>query len=147
MAFGGVIRDLTAADHAAWLPLWQGYLDFYREALDDETTALTFERLVDPAEAMFGLVAERDGQMVGIVHGVPHRATWAKTGYLYLEDLFVRPDLRGGGVGRALIEAVYARADALGSARVYWMTAADNKTAQTLYDKLASRAAIIQYRR
>lgn len=147
MAFGGVIRELKPADHAAWLPLWQGYLEFYRESLDEETNALTFKDLSSNAHGMFAYVAEQDGKLVGLVHCVPHRATWTKTTYCYLEDLFVSPDVRGGGVGRALIEAVYARADEIGSTRVYWLTDKNNTTAQLLYDKLATRMSFIQYRR
>lgn len=147
MAFGGVIRELTVADHAAWLPLWQGYLAFYQADLDEETTALTFDNLVRNDQGMFAFVAEQDGQLLGLVHCVPHRATWTKTSYCYLEDLFVSPDGRGNGIGRALIEAVYARADAIGSTRVYWMTDTNNTAAQLLYDKLASRMSFIQYRR
>ena len=147
MAFGGVIRELRPADHAAWLPLWQGYLEFYRETLDEETSALTFKDLSSNAHGMFAYVAEQDGKLVGFVHCVPHRATWTKTTYCYLEDLFVSPDGRGGGVGRALIEAVYAHADEIGSTRVYWLTDKNNTTAQVLYDKLATRMSFIQYRR
>jgi GNAT superfamily N-acetyltransferase len=147
MAFGGVIRDLKPADYAAWLPLWRDYLAFYQEVLDEETMALAFKDLSSNAHGVFAFVAEQDGQLVGFVHCVPHRATWTKTSYCYLEDLFVSPDGRGGGVGRALIEAVYARADEIGSTRVYWMTDRNNTTAQMLYDKLASRMTFIQYRR
>jgi GNAT superfamily N-acetyltransferase len=147
MAFGGVIRELKPADHAAWLPLWQDYLAFYRESLDEETSALTFKDLSSNSQGMFAYVAEQGGQLVGLVHCVPHRATWTKTCYCYLEDLFVSPDVRGGGAGRALIEAVYARADEIGATRVYWLTDKNNTTAQVLYDKLATRMSFIQYRR
>ena len=60
MAFGGVIRELKPADHAAWLPLWQGYLEFYRETLDEETNALTFKDLSSNTQGMFAYVAEQD---------------------------------------------------------------------------------------
>lgn len=142
-----IIRDLAASDRAQWAPLWAGYLDFYKSALPDDVTETTFQRFLDPSEPMFALVAERDGKLVGVVQCVLHRATWTKTHYCYLEDLFVAPDVRGGGVGRALIEAVYARADAAGATRVYWLTHETNATARTLYDKVATNAGFIQYRR
>lgn len=141
------IRDITAADRAQWAPLWAGYLEFYKSALPDDVTETTFQRFLDPSEPMFALVAEREGKLVGVVQCVLHRATWTKTHYCYLEDLFVAPDVRGGGVGRALIEAVYARADAAGASRVYWLTHETNTTARTLYDKVATNAGFIQYRR
>ena len=142
-----IIRDLAAADRAQWAPLWAGYLAFYKSALPDDVTETTFQRFLDPSEPMFALVAEREGKLVGVVQCVLHRATWTKTHYCYLEDLFVAPDVRGGGVGRALIEAVYARADAAGATRVYWLTHETNATARTLYDKVATNAGFIQYRR
>lgn len=141
------VRDLRAPDRAQWDRLWQGYLSFYDTALADDVSDTTFQRLLDPDEPMFGLVAELDGKVIGIVHCVVHRATWTKTHYVYLEDLFVDPAARNSGAGRALIEAVYARADALGAARVYWLTHQSNATARALYDKLATNAGFIQYRR
>jgi GNAT superfamily N-acetyltransferase len=147
MATGCTVRDLRASDRAAWDPLWQAYLDFYKEDLDPAISDLTFARLLDDSHPFFGLVAEQDGRLVGLVHSLVHASTWSRQGYCYLEDLYVSADVRGGGVGRALIEAVYARADQLGLDRVYWITNEANTTAQTLYDKLATRAGIITYRR
>src|SRR5688500_18632042 len=120
MAFTGAIRDLTAADRPVWERLWAGYLDFYQSSVAPEVTDGTFERLLDPASPMFALVAEQDGALIGLVQCVLHASTWSLSPYCYLGDLFVDPAVRGSGAGRALIEAVYARADALGAARVYW---------------------------
>src|SRR5262249_750106 len=96
-------------------------------------------------EPMFGLVAELDGRMIGITHCVVHRATWARESYVYLEDLFVAPDARNTGAGRALIEAVYARAEQIGAEKVYWLTAEANETARALYDRVAERSGFIHY--
>jgi GNAT superfamily N-acetyltransferase len=85
--------------------------------------------------------------LIGFVHCVFHRGTWAINDFCYLEDLFVAPSARGQGVGRALIEAVYARADAKKCARVYWLTHESNATARKLYDQLAENRGFIQYRR
>jgi GNAT superfamily N-acetyltransferase len=142
-----IIRDLRAEDRLQWEPLWAGYLAFYESELAPEITEATFQRLLDPGEPMYALVAERDGALLGIVQCVLHRATWSLTHYCYLEDLFVAPEARGSGVGRALIEAVYARADALGATRTYWLTQETNATARALYDRVARYAGFIQYRR
>ncbi|MEZ5995974.1 MAG: GNAT family N-acetyltransferase [Hyphomonadaceae bacterium] len=142
------VRDLAAADRAQWEPLWRGYLDFYEEAFEGPQADLTFSRLLDPDEPMFAFAAEDDdGALIGIVHCVLHRSTGTRGDYCYLQDLFTAPAARNKGAGRALIEAVYARADALGCARVYWHTHRDNTVAQALYDKLAERSAFVQYRR
>src|SRR5262245_45287707 len=132
------VRDVQPADKAQWLPLWRGYLDFYRTDFDAAQADLTFGRLLDPAEPMFAMVAEREDRLIGLAHCVLRRSTWAHAEYCYLEDLFTAPDARGHGVGRALIEAVYARADANGYARVYWLTHETNATARALYDKIAT---------
>ena len=147
MATGCTVRDLRATDRAAWDRLWLAYLDFYKEDLDPAISDLTFARLLDDSHPFFGLVAEQDGELVGLVNSLVHASTWSRRGYCYLEDLYVSAAERGGGIGRALIEAVYARADELGLDRVYWITNAANTTAQSLYDKLATRADIITYRR
>ncbi|KAF0175399.1 MAG: GNAT family N-acetyltransferase [Hyphomonadaceae bacterium] len=141
------VRDLATTDRAGWEPLWRGYLDFYGAVVADDVSDLTFRRLLDPAEDMFCLVAEQDGVIVGIVQCVLHRSTWTTAPYCYLQDLFVSPDARDNGAGRKLIEAVYARADQLGAARVYWLTHETNATARVLYDTIAVRSGFIQYRR
>ena len=141
------VRMLELADKAAWLPLWAGYLAFYNATLAPEVTETAFARLTGADADMFGLAAEQDGRIVGIAHAVVHRSTWATAPYVYLNDLFVAPDARGGGVGRALIAAVYARADAMGAERVYWLTHESNAAARKLYDTLAVNDGFLEYRR
>ncbi|MEC9347956.1 MAG: GNAT family N-acetyltransferase [Pseudomonadota bacterium] len=140
------IRRLVPGDHAQWLPLWQGYLDFYRTTLAPEITELTWQRLHDALEPMTGFGAVADGRLGGFVIMVSHRSTWARTGYAYLEDLYVAPELRGQGAGRALIAAVYAEADRLSLERVYWVTDTANP-ARKLYDQMARLGDFVQYRR
>lgn len=143
-----IIRDLRPTDRAQWDPLWAGYLAFYESTLEPAVTETTWARLNDPTEPMFALVAEDNaGRLVGVTHCVLHRGTWAIEDFCYLEDLFVSPHARGRGAGRALIEAVYARADALGCARVYWLTHETNTTARKLYDQVGRNLGFIQYRR
>lgn len=145
--FSGTVRPLVAADKPAWLTLWAGYLEFYETGVASEVMQASFARLTGADAAMFGLVAEQDGRIVGIAHCIAHRSTWALGQYLYLNDLFVAPDLRGSGAGRALIEAVYARADAMGMERVYWLTHETNATARRLYDQIAVNDGFVEYRR
>lgn len=141
------IRPLAAADRAQWEPLWQGYLRFYRAHLTPETTETTWRRLLDPREQPHGLAAEHGGKIVGMVHYLFHRSSWTIGDYCYLQDLFVAPEARGLGAGRALIEAVYAKADEAKASRVYWLTQEFNADARALYDTLAKRTSFIVYRR
>jgi GNAT superfamily N-acetyltransferase len=141
-----VIRALRPDERPSWEPLWQGYLAFYKSTVAPEVTATTWGRLHDPAEPMHVLGAFLDGTLVGIVHYLFHRSTWTIGDYCYLQDLFTTPEARGQGAGRALIEAVYDRAEVAGASRVYWLTHETNATARALYDTLADRPGFIQYR-
>lgn len=147
MAF--TVRDLRSDDRHQWEHLWAGYLDFYKSKMEPVTIEVTWSRLLDPNEPMWCLVAEDNNthDLIGLVHCVIHRGTWAIGNFCYLEDLFTAPAARGKGVGRALIEAVYARADELECARVYWLTHETNTTARKLYDQVAENRGFIQYRR
>jgi GNAT superfamily N-acetyltransferase len=141
------IRALQPSDRAQWEILWKGYLRFYRQHLSDAVTDATFARLVDPRQAPYGLVAEREGTLLGFVHYLFHSSTWSLTDICYLEDLFVDPAARGGGVARALIHAVYAAADRVKAGSVYWMTQEFNADGRALYDTLAHRTSLIRYER
>ena len=143
------VRRLEARDKAAWLPLFKGYIEFYKATVPDEVVEETWRRLMaGDADFHIALVAVGDDDApVGIAHVLFHRSTWSPTHYCYLEDLFVRPDLRAKGVGRALIEAVYAEADARRCTRTYWATQEFNYRARGLYDQMATKSVFVQYRR
>ncbi len=141
------LRAATAADFDAWLALWQGYQTFYKTSIAAEVTRLTWSRLLDPAEPMHCTLAVRDEQPVGMVHTILHRSCWTAGDYCYLQDLFVDPSLRGQGIGRRLIEHVYAQAQAAGCSRVWWLTHETNRDAMVLYDQVADRSGFVQYRK
>jgi GNAT superfamily N-acetyltransferase len=144
------IRELQEADWDQWLPLWDGYNAFYERtgptALPEAVTRTTWARFFDPAEPVHALVAEANGELVGLVHYLFHRTTTSIAPICYLNDLFTRAALRGQGVGRALIEAVYDRARQAGSARVYWLTHETNTVARRLYDQVSANSGFIVYR-
>jgi GNAT superfamily N-acetyltransferase len=138
------VRPLRADDRAAWQPLWDAYLAFYREALDPAVTDDVFARLAGERDGMSGLLATAGDTAVGLAHVVAHPSTWTTGRYHYLEDLYVAPAARGTGAARALIEAVYARA---GEARVYWHTQEYNAAARSLYDQVGHRTSFVLYER
>jgi len=146
-----LVRDLREEHHDEWRKLWDGYNAFYGRhgdtALAEEITRTTWARFFDPAEPVHALVAERNHKIVGLTHFLFHRSTTAIGLNCYLQDLFTVEAARGTGVGRALIEAVYERAKAEGSPRVYWQTHETNATARTLYDKVAEYSGFVVYRR
>ena len=143
------VRPLAARDEAVWLALFRGYIAFYQATVSDDVIAATWRRLIR-AEPDFhiGLVAVDAADVpIGLAHVLFHRSTWSASCYCYLEDLYVDPQRRNQGVGRALIEAVYREADARGATRTYWMTQEFNYAARMLYDRLAMRSPFVQYRR
>ena len=143
------IRPIEPTDRAAWTPLWDGYNAFYGRAgataLAPEISDVLWQRLFDPAEPVFALVAEQDGELVGLVHFLFHRSTTRIEPVCYLQDLFTSTEARGRGVGRALIEGVHAQARDAGAKRVYWQTREDNVTARRLYDQVARHLGFIVY--
>jgi GNAT superfamily N-acetyltransferase len=141
------IRPLAAADEAAWRKLWAGYTAFYRASIAEDVTAASFARLLDPASRFFGLVAERDGAVIGMTNCVLHDSTWDTRPICYLQDLFVDPVARGGGAAKLLILAAEAEAKRLGCFRIYWQTQEYNAAARSLYDTIVPRSSFIVYRK
>ncbi len=141
------IRLARASDFAQWHPLWLDYQTFYKTQLAPEVTRQTWERFLDPSEPMHCAVAEVDGHLVGMVHYIYHRSCWTQGDCVYLQDLFTQTDRRGQGVGRALIEHVYATARQNNAARVWWLTHESNAHAMILYDRMADKSGFVQYRK
>ncbi|MGF1551166.1 MAG: GNAT family N-acetyltransferase [Paracoccaceae bacterium] len=142
------VRPLAPEDRAAWGALWHDYLAFYATSVDGSVYDVAFERLLSGRPGEFrGLIALADGRPVGLTHFLFHRHGWRIEPVVYLQDLYVAPEARGTGLGRALIEAVYAEADAAGSPSVYWLTQEGNATARRLYDRLARATDFIKYQR
>ncbi len=143
------VRTLQPSDKADWIPLFKGYITFYKSSIADDVIEITWQRLMSGSDGCHsGLVVVDDNdRLIGLAHVLFHRSTWSPTWYCYLEDLFVDPARRAKGAGRALIEAVYAAADAKGCTRVYWSTQEFNYRARGLYDQVATKSPFIQYRR
>ena len=140
------IRQLKETDKDRWLELWAGYLEFYKSNLSPEQTEFTWKRLINNVQKMYGFVAENESGVIGFTHCLFRPSTWTETDYCYLEDLFVDPNIRGKGVGRALMNRVVELAKEKNSKRVYWTTQEFNMTARVLYDSMTSVSEFVQYR-
>ena len=131
------IRRARVSDHEQWDSLWQGYLTFYESSLPTEVTDLLWQRIHDPShEIDCRLAVADDDSLVGLVHFFPHAHTWYGARVCYLNDLFVRPEIRGGGIGEKLIDAVVDEGRKQGWAEIYWHTQNHNSVARGLYDKI-----------
>ena len=140
-----LIRDATTADEGAWRVLWAGYLAFYEETLPDAVTAMTWRRILDPASPVFARLAERDDRVVGFAIFLLHASTWTVTPTCYLEDLFVDPATRGGGIATALIRHLIDLGRARRWSRLYWHTRANNETARRVYDRFVNADDFVRY--
>ncbi len=142
------IRPLGRRDRPAWGDLWRAYLAFYGTERPDDLFDLTFSRYIDPDRTdMSAWMAWEDDTALGLVHTIAHPHGWQDAPVTYLQDLFTTPNARGKGVARALIETVYADADAAGRGTVYWLTQTSNTTARALYDRVAQPTDFMKYSR
>ena len=143
------IRPVNKLDYEAWLPLWDGYNAFYgrqgQTALDLNITQTTWARFLNDNDPVHAFVAEQNGQLIGLVHFIFHRSTTRLNDVCYLQDLYVHKDLRGAGIGRQLIQAVYDAALKVGTTRVYWQTQDSNTAGRALYNKVAKHLGFIVY--
>lgn len=151
MAADVVIRPLERDDEAEWRRLWTAYLEFYEASVPEEVYRSSFQRMLDgnagAPDEFRGLLAVAGDRPVGLVHFLFHRHGWKIENVCYLQDLYADPTHRGVGIGRALVEAVYAAADEEGCPSVYWLTQDFNATARRLYDRIATVTPFIKYSR
>lgn len=139
------VRRFEARDEARWRELWDGYCRFYEREPSEAVTRHTLARITDPAVPVYAIVAEGEGGVVGIAHYVVHESTSALTPVCYLQDLFVDPAHRAGGVGKLLIDWLLAQTAARGWSRLYWHTRENNYRARGFYDKYAPHSGFVRY--
>jgi GNAT superfamily N-acetyltransferase len=140
------IRPLHEDDKPDWHRLWTAYLDFYETTVSADVYEASFARLLSHDDNEYKcLIAEVDGKPVGLAHFLYHRYMWTVENTCYLMDLFTDPDLRGKGVGRALIQAVHEAAKRDGVPTTYWQTQEFNYKGRTLYDQVATKTPFIIY--
>lgn len=133
-------------DYGQWLPWWLSYQQFYEVELSEQTTMTTWKRFFDADKEIYCAVAKQGETVVGFVHYVFHGSTWSVHDFCYLEDLFVDKNCRGKNIGKQLIEYVKQKATERECGRLYWHTQEKNQTAQRLYDWVAEKPGVIEYR-
>lgn len=128
-----MIRDATPDDLAAIASLIRDLAE-YEHMLDEVEwdEAQLGQTLFGPDAVPFTLVAEADGEVVGIAICYRTYSTFQGRPGIWLEDLFVRPEHRGGGHGRALLQALFDRVD---GGRVEWSVLDWNEPAIRFYER------------
>ncbi len=139
------IRAVCEQDRPDWRSLFFGYGQFYDQWIGEEVLDRVWRLLLDEDHPTNGLVAVKNGQIVGFVHFRPYFRTLTGSSACFLDDLFVAPAERGRGVGRSLIEAISVLAEKAGWDFVRWMTAQDNRQARQLYDSVADKTEWLTY--
>ena len=140
-----VVRPIELADYDAWAPLFAAYREFYELEEEPDVVDRVWGWIQDEAHEVNALVAEADGEVVGFAHHRMYARPAEGGSGLFLDDLFTAAHVRGRGVGRALINRLAEMARECGAAKVRWVTAADNATAQRLYDDVAERTDWVTY--
>lgn len=140
-----VIRAPQAGDREAWGRLYQGYAAFYRSEQSEEMRERVWSWIMEGRAGQQARVAELDGRLVGLAHFRPFLRPLAASTGGYLDDLFVEPETRGAGVGRALLLELGQVAQREGWSVIRWITASDNATARSLYDTLAKATPWVTY--
>jgi GNAT superfamily N-acetyltransferase len=114
------VRSTRTEDAQAWHALWRGYCAALDGAVSDKVTEGVWQRILASNEPVWCLLACRAGnEPVGFANYVLHPHTWSLQPVCYLEDLFVAPEARSSGAGRALIEGIVALGRRHGWRRVY----------------------------
>jgi GNAT superfamily N-acetyltransferase len=135
-----VIREARPEDVGDILRLIHALAEYEREPDAVEATEdLLSDALFGPNPRVFAHVAEIDGRVVGIAVWFLAFSTWTGRHSLYLEDIFVEPELRGAGIGRKLVGRLAGRATELGCARMDWSVLDWNESAMAFYRSLGAR--------
>lgn len=145
LADSPIVRPAEAADEPRWRVLWDAYTRFYEREPDEAITRHAWARILDPAAPVHAIVAERDGLVIGIANYVIQESTSQLTPGCYLQDLFVDPAARAGGVGRALIDWLWGEVQSQGWSQLYWNTRETNYRARALYDTYTPHSGFLRY--
>ncbi|MDH6181238.1 GNAT superfamily N-acetyltransferase [Microbacteriaceae bacterium SG_E_30_P1] len=141
-----MIRAVSPDDRSAWRSLFRAYGEFYETQFDDDVLDSVWALLLTAGTGIDAIVAEQDGTVVGLAHYRSHPDTFTGGRDWFLDDLYVSPDARGAGHATALIEHIAELARGAGTpGTLRWITAADNKRAQRVYDRVATKTTWVTY--
>jgi len=140
------IRNAEAKDRERWLAMFASLVATGPEPCAPDAPAYVWDCVRDPGQSMKLLIAaDPEDHAIGFALYLTHPYSWSRRPVAYLLDLYVEPEARGAGLGRALIERLAEIGREAGWMKIYWMTQADNAKAHALYSKLAERSPLVRY--
>jgi GNAT superfamily N-acetyltransferase len=139
------VRPINAQELEELLPLVAGYQSFYGSEPDVERNRRFFSRFLEPSNDGLLLGAWMSGSMAGFATLYWFFSSTKASDSVLLNDLFVRAEFRGAGIGRALIERALDETRRRGARHLEWYTSPDNATAQRLYDSLPGATRSVWY--
>lgn len=137
------IRKPHAGDREQWATLYRDYA--HRYPVTDEVLATVWSWILDTGHEVEALVADDGGRLVGFAHFRAFARPTSATYGGYLDDVFVTPQARGGGIAEALLSRVAAIGAERGWTVLRWITAETNYRARAKYDKVAVRSDAVTY--
>jgi GNAT superfamily N-acetyltransferase len=129
------IRRASLADLDAAARLFEGYQGFYHRVHPEGAVRAFLAQRLERGDSVV-LLAWQDDRAVGFAQLYPSFASLSLAPSWILNDLYVEPSARKGGIARALMEAVRQLAQSNGAAEVFLQTAHDNAPARALYESL-----------
>jgi len=144
------VKALTIDDRMGWESLWQGYQNHLRSRLPDSVVGETWLKLMDARVPLYGLAGFIDTyRMAGIIHYSFSPSSWSKGPMCQIQDLYVGNELRGQGVGHALIDGAFIAADKEKCSQVFWHLNRSDFRAKLLLDdyNAGPEGQIVQVRR
>ena len=141
-----ILRPVSPTDYQQWTVLFQAYAEFYGTTIEAETEKTVWNWIVDPDNDFWCDVAiDETGSIIGFVqYQLMHRSLSGAM-VCYLSDLYVKPNERGNGIGKQLIDNVFVFAKDRGISNVRWLTQEFNYAGRKLYDSYAKKSDFILY--
>jgi len=140
------VSRLKITDKQQWQDLFLAYGEFYGMPMDQTILDNVWGWIFDEGRPFYAFLAkDQSGQAVGFMHyrAMPSPLRGKEVGFL--DDLFVNPNCRGGGVVEALFAALKGAATNHGWPFVRWMTADNNYRGRSVYDKIAQKTPWLTY--
>jgi len=139
-------RGALPKDAERWRAMFLDLVATGPEPCAHDAPDYVWDCVSDPGHPMKLLIAaDSQDRAQGFLLYLTHPYSWTRRSVTYLLDLYVSPDMRGAGVGTALIQRLASMGRDAGWLKIYWMTQADNERAHALYGKLAKRSPLVRY--